>query len=158
MLAELQEVRKEPVTNHAGYDDRRPFTHRLVSRRLNDVYNSSGRDIPKLVRNHRYNPAYMNPADMETLGLHAGDVVEISSDHATILGIVEEATDVRPGVVSMAHAFGDGPEHDRKLFTLGSNTGRLTSVDRDYDPRTGMPRMSAIPVNVRRGDQSIALD
>jgi len=158
MLDELAEVRAEPVTSHGGYADNLRFSHRLVSRRLNEVYNSSGRDIPRLVRNHRYNPAYMNPADLEALGLHAGDVVEISSDHATIIGVVEEAEDVRPGVVSMAHAFGDAPEYDRKVFTIGSNTGRLTSVDRDYDPRTGMPRMSAIPVNIRRGDQRIATE
>ncbi len=156
MMSDLAEVSSEPVTDHGGYAADMTFTHRLVSRRLNDVYNSSGRDIPKLVRNHRYNPAFMNPNDLEALDLHAGDVVEISSDHATILGVVEEADDVRPGVVSMAHSFGDAPEFDRKVFTIGSNTGRLTSVERDYDPRTGMPRMSAIPVNIRRGDQRIA--
>ncbi len=156
MMSELRAVRAEPVTGHGGYVPELAFTHRLVSRRMNEVYNSSGRDIPKLVRNHRYNPAYMNPGDLDALGLHAGDVVEISSDHATILGVVEAAPDVRPGVVSMAHSFGDAPEFDRKVFTIGSNTGRLTSVDRDYDPHTGMPRMSAIPVNIRRGDQRIA--
>ncbi len=156
MMGDLAEVQSEPVTDHGGYATAMTFTHRLVSRRMNDVYNSSGRDIPKLVRNHRYNPAFMNPSDLEALGLHAGDVVEISSDHATILGVVEEAEDVRSGVVSMAHSFGDAPEFDRKVFTIGSNTGRLTSVERDYDPRIGMPRMSAIPVNIRRGDQRIA--
>ncbi len=156
MMAELAEVRAEPVSAHAGYAGEEEFTHRLVSRRMNDVYNSSGRDIPRLVRNHRYNPAYMNPSDIDELGLHAGDVVEISSAHATILGVIEEADDVRPGVVSMAHAFGDAPVHDKDVFYIGSNTGRLTNVEADYDTRTGMPRMSAIPVNLRRGDQSLA--
>ncbi|MDH3640704.1 MAG: molybdopterin-dependent oxidoreductase [Gammaproteobacteria bacterium] len=156
MIEELREVSAEPLSDHGGYAGEMHFTHRLVSRRLNDVYNSSGRDIPRLVRNHRYNPAYMNPGDIDTLGLHAGDVVEISSDHATILGVVEEAEDVRPGVVSMAHAFGDAPQHDKDVFYIGSNTGRLTDSEQNFDPRTGMPRMSAIPVNVRRGDQSLA--
>ena len=157
MMEELCEVRAEPLTGHAGYRPQAHFTHRLVSRRLNDVYNSSGRDIPRLVRNGRYNPAYMNPADLAALGLHAGDVIEIASAHARILGVVEEAEDVRPGVVSMAHAFGDAPTEDHKVFSIGSNTGRLTSVEADYDRRTGMPMMSAIPVNVRRGDQTLAL-
>ena len=156
MMAELDEVRAEPFEDHAGYAGEAHFTHRLVSRRLNDVYNSSGRDIPRLVRNHRYNPAYMNPDDIDQLGLHDGDVVEIASAHAKILGIVEAADDVRTGVVSMAHAFGDAPTHDDEVFYIGSNTGRLTSVDDDYDPRTGMPRMSAIPVNITRGDQALA--
>ena len=56
----------------------------------------------------------------------------------------------------MAHAFGDAPTEDHRLFSIGSNTGRLTSVEQDYDVRTGMPVMSAIPVNVRRGDQTLA--
>jgi anaerobic selenocysteine-containing dehydrogenase len=156
MMTELAEVRTEPLSDHGGYAGELRFTHRLVSRRLNDVYNSSGRDIPRLVRNHRYNPAYMNPGDIDALGLHDGDVVEISSHHATILGVVEAAGDVRSGVVSMAHAFGDAPEHDRDLFYIGANTGRLTSVEDHFDPRTGMPRMSAIPVNIKRGDQQLA--
>ncbi len=156
MLAELAEVRAEPLTGHGGYAGQGTFTHRLVSRRLNDVYNSSGRDIPRLMKNGRYNPAYMHPDDVASMGLHAGDVVEIMSAHAKILGVIEEADDVRPGVVSMAHAFGDAPTEDHRLFSIGSNTGRLTSVEQDYDVRTGMPVMSAIPVNVRRGDQSLA--
>lgn len=156
MIRELHEVREEPVTGHGGYAGQMTYTHRLVSRRLNDVYNSSGRDIPKLMKNGRYNPAYMHPSDISALGLHAGDVVEIASARAKILGVVEEADDIKPGVISMAHAFGDAPTEDHKLFSIGSNTGRLTSVDEDYDVRTGMPVMSAIPVNVRRGDQAIA--
>ena len=56
----------------------------------------------------------------------------------------------------MAHSFGDAPEFDNRVFFIGSNTGRLTNVEKDYDPRTGMPRMSAIPVNLTRVDQSIA--
>jgi anaerobic selenocysteine-containing dehydrogenase len=156
MMQELREVREEALTDHAGYQPESRFTHRLVSRRMNDVYNSSGRDIPTLVRNHSYNPAFMNPGDIAALGLNAGDVVKISSDHASILGIVEEAPDVRPGVISMAHSFGDAPEHDNQVFFIGSNTGRLTNVEQDYDPRTGMPRMSAIPVNRERADQTIA--
>jgi anaerobic selenocysteine-containing dehydrogenase len=155
MMAELAQVMTEPVTDHAGYTAMR-FSHRLVSRRMNDVYNSSGRDIPALVRNHSYNPAFMNPGDIAALGLNPGDVVKISSDHASILGIIEEAPDVRPGVISMAHSFGDAPEFDKQVFFIGSNTGRLTNVEKDYDPRTGMPRMSAIPVNLTRVDQNIA--
>ncbi len=158
MMADLREVLAEPVTDHAGYTMDTTYSHRLVSRRMNDVYNSSGRDIPVLVKNHQYNPAFMNPGDIAALGLHAGDVVEISSDHASILGVIEEASDVRPGVISMAHAFGDAPEHDKQVFYIGSNTGRLTNVEKDYDHRTGMPRMSAIPVNIKRVDQSVAAE
>ena len=33
---------------------------------------------------------------------------------------------------------------------IGANTGRLTSVERDYDRFSGLPRMSNIPVRVAR--------
>lgn len=150
MMGDLREIIEEPVTDHAGYETTMTFSHRLVSRRLHEVYNSTGHDIPALVRNHSYNPAFMNPGDLEAMGLKPGDVVEISSDHASILGIVEEAEDVRSGVISMAHAWGDAPEHDSQVRFIGSNTGRLTNVEKDYDERIGMPRMSAIPVNLKR--------
>ena len=54
------------------------------------------------------------------------------------------------GAISMPHAFGGLPEEAHEVARLGSNTGALTPVDRDYDPITGIPRMSAIPVNLRR--------
>jgi anaerobic selenocysteine-containing dehydrogenase len=146
MLAELADVAGEPLERDAEYP------YRLVSRRLPDVHNSAGRDIAKLVRKYNYNPAFMNPLDLASLGLVSGDVVEITSDHDSILGVVEPEEDVRRGVVSMPHCFGDlpTPENDLKIRELGSNTGRLSSVDRDYDPYSGIPRMSAIPVQVSR--------
>lgn len=151
MMAELEQVRGEAYYDHGGYEGDPEFSHRLISRRMHNVYNSSGHDLDKLVKgNSTYNPAYMNPADLSALGLKAGDLVEISSSRATILGIVEEAPDVRMGAVSMAHAWGDAPEFDRSVRHIGSNTGRLSDNAGRIDPRCGIPVMSAIPVNVRK--------
>ncbi len=157
MLDELAEVAAEPLLDHAGYRDDQRFAYRLVSRRLLDVYNSSGRDIPHLVRRWSYNPAFMHPDDLADEGLAKGDIIEIDSGHATILGIVEPAPDVARGVISMAHAWGDSPKFDGDVRTIGSNTGRLTPVDRDFDRVTGLPVMSAIPVNVRRSDENLTM-
>ncbi|MCC6380975.1 MAG: oxidoreductase, partial [Dehalococcoidia bacterium] len=79
----------------------------------------------------------------------------ITSDRASILGIIEEAPDVASGVISMAHAWGDVPELDHEVRTIGSHTGRLMANDRDFDPYTGIPRMSAIPVNLRKVEESL---
>jgi len=49
----------------------------------------------------------------------------------------------------MAHAQGDAPERDGEVRTIGSTTGRLVSTERDFEPISGIPRQSAIPVNVR---------
>jgi len=133
-------------------DDALPF--RLVSRRMPNVYNSSGRDIAALVGRTPYNPAFLHPADLAELGVARGDLVEIESSHASILGIAEPAPEVRRGVVSMAHCFGDAPQYDSDVREIGSNTSRLVDNEHDFDPHTGIPRMSAIPVAVRRADST----
>lgn len=156
MMAELADVAGEPIIEHAGFTADEVFAYRLVSRRLHSVYNSSGRDIPHLVRNQRTNPAYMNPDDMADEGLNDDDIIEIDSGHATILAVVEAAADVRRGVISMAHAWGDVPKYDSEVRTRGANTGRLTAVDERFDPITGLPVMSAIPVNIRLSDESLS--
>ncbi len=152
MLRELRGLRGE-AAGRGG----RPF--QLISRRLPNVYNSSGRDIEGLQKGRTWNPAFLHPDDLAMLGLAAGDLVEIASDHAAILGIVEPAPELRRGVVSMAHCYGDpaeetasgsGPEAGAQVRALGSSTGRLVDNLRDFDPHTGIPRMSAIPVSLRR--------
>ncbi|MHA7839063.1 MAG: molybdopterin dinucleotide binding domain-containing protein, partial [bacterium] len=127
----------------------RPFL--LTCRRLLEVHNSAGRDIEKLVRKYRYNPAFMHPDDLADLGIAPGDLVEIESDHSAILGVAEAESNLRRGIVSMPHAFGDAPtrENDVRVREIGSNTGRLVPVDRVFDPYSGIPRMSSIPVHVR---------
>ena len=152
MLGELGEVAEEEIPRESE------FAFRLVARRLLEIHNSAGRDIPKLVRKYQYNPAFMHPDDLEALGVAAGDVVEIESDHSRILGVAESESGLRRGVVSMPHAFGDAPtpENDARVRSIGSNTGRLSPVDRHYDPYTGIPRMSAIPVHVRAFEGPLA--
>ena len=146
MLAELAAIRAPAETRD---NSRRPF--RLISRRMPNVYNSSGRDIDALTRGKSFNPAYLHPDDLSELGATRGDLIRIESDHAAILGIAEPAPELRRGNISMAHCFGDIPEDPaqaRQLRRVGSNTGRLVNNERDFDPYTGIPRMSAIPVSI----------
>ncbi len=144
MMQELDEVFSKPATNQ-NVSSQFPF--RLICRRLNGVINSAGREIKKPGKN--YNPAYMHPDDLDALGLVSGDIVGISSPHSAIRGIVEADASLRKGIVSMTHAFGGMPgEDDDKVSEMGSNTGRLVSVESDYDPITGIPLMSNIPVRV----------
>jgi anaerobic selenocysteine-containing dehydrogenase len=142
VIAQLRAIRAESPRDDG-------FTHRLVSRRMLEVYNSTGDRLPGLRRRYPYNPAFMHPTDLARIGVRPGDVVRIDSDHDFIYGVAESTTDVRPGVVSMAHARGGEPELDGQVRTIGSTTGRLVSVERDFEPISGIPRQSAIPVNVR---------
>ncbi len=147
MLAQLGEVATEveSVSPEFGY--------RLVPRRLPDVYNSFGRSHERLVRHFRYNPAFLHPADLEALSVAPGELVEIRSQHGSILGVAESDAALRRGLVSMTHAFGelsDAVDEAERVREAGSNIGRLIPVDRDYDPHCGIPRMSAVAVDVRR--------
>jgi anaerobic selenocysteine-containing dehydrogenase len=149
VIEQLRAIATEPFAATGGYrgDDR--FSHRLVSRRMYDVYNSTGDHLPRLRRRFPYNPAFMHPLDLERIGVTPGDPVRIDSDHDFIYGVAQASEDVRPGVISMAHARGDVPERDGELRRIGSSTARLVSVERDFEPVSGIPRQSAIPVNVR---------
>ena len=96
------------------------------------------------------NPAYMNPLDLKGLGLEPGELVEISSERSSIYAVVQAGDDVRSGSISMAHAWGDAPSEDDRVREIGASTGRLSDTTRGFDPITGIPLMSAIPVNIKR--------
>jgi anaerobic selenocysteine-containing dehydrogenase len=143
MMTELSEVAAEAMDASAE------FPYRLICRRSAHVYNSTGRDLPLLIqKGGRHNPAFMNPADLADLGLKTGDVVRVSSRHGDVLAIVEAEDALRRGLVSMTHAFGDLPRDGADFRIVGTNTSQLTSVEDDFDRYSGIPRMSALPVNV----------
>ena len=54
-------------------------------------------------------------------------------------------TDVREGVVSMAHGF-----DPQAGAGQNASTAALVDDENDYEPLSGLPRMSAIPVRLRR--------
>ena len=138
MLTQLRRA-SEQITDSSDY----PF--RLVSRRLPDIVNSSWR--PNAITQRRWpnNPAFMNPEDLQQLQLNQGDSIRLVSAHAQIDAIVESSKDVKSGVISMSHC--GGASHS-EADALQSNTGKLSPTDRDYDPYTGIPVMSGIPVTV----------
>ncbi len=145
-MADLETLRAEI---ESGTETDAGFTHRLISRRLREVCNSVGRELPSLRAKRPYNPAYMHPDDLSELGLVDGQSVEIESSRARVRAIVAASEDIRPGVVSMAHAWGASPGEDDDVEACGTSTARLIDVEREFDPISGMPRQSAIPVNVR---------
>jgi anaerobic selenocysteine-containing dehydrogenase len=119
------------------------FTHRMTVRRMRQAMNSLDPASPTL----KHNPAFMSPADIEELGLAAGDQVEIVSDHSRIAGIVEPDERLRPGVVSMSHCHGGLPGEDEDP-RLGSCTGRLVDARRHHQAINAMPTMSGLPVRI----------
>ncbi len=152
MMTKLAEARSQQTSAELieGYvAGEYPF--RLVSRRLKTVLNSLGSELPGLAaKGGTTNPAFMNPDDLDELGLVDGDLIEISSTVGVINGVCESAPDVKRGVISMAHSWGDASMEDDKVRDIGVPTSRLTSTTACYDEYTGMAVLSAIPVKVRR--------
>lgn len=149
IVDEIREVRTETLTEDGKPAKDGDYSHLLVSRRLKQVYNSSGRDLSQSRKKGTTNSAYMNPGDIDALGIESGGMVQISGRYGAILGVAEAAPDLKSGVISMAHAWGDLPGNEGNVREIGSSTNRLLSNDQEYDPITGMARQSAIPVNVR---------
>jgi anaerobic selenocysteine-containing dehydrogenase len=152
LVDELRAIRSEPLVAGAGYREGERFGYRLISRRMRQVFNSTGVELPALRERGPGNPAFMNAADMGAAGLTNGDLVEIESDHGRILAIARADATLPHGVVSMAHSWGALPSRDAIASdpAQGACTNRLIACDRDYEPFSGHCRMSAIPVNLRR--------
>ncbi len=143
MMAELKEIGENLGKSS---DDAHPF--RMISRRMNHVYNSS-HNFPETNRGRRYNPAFMNPSDLTALGIHSGDTVKISSSRASVIAVAEADPTVKTGSVSISHAFGTGSNRDPSdVRQVGSSISRLLSYEQGFDRYSGQPRMSNIAVSV----------
>jgi anaerobic selenocysteine-containing dehydrogenase len=147
---ELADVMRETTSGSviAGFDPER-HTFRVTSRRLKSVFNSSGRELDVLRKREGTNFAHMNPDDLVEAGIADGGTIEVASPRGAIRAVVKGAPDVRRGVISMAHAWGGLPDEPGELGVFGSTTSALIDADSGYDPITGMPVMSAIPVEIR---------
>ena len=138
------------LLNEDDLADDNEFPYRLISRRLHDVVNSCWHEAPKIAARVAGNGAFIHPSDLAEAGFADGDVAEICSPTAHILAILRPDPAVRPGCISMSHAWGGNPGEDDDPAVLGANTSRLVSLDREFDRLTGIPRMSAIPVRLQR--------
>lgn len=145
MLADLVAFaceRLHPTSEPPGF--------RLICRRVMHRYNSVGGNVPEAIRAKPYNPAFMHPQDMEALGIVDGDAVEIVSAHGTIPAVAEVDAALRPGLVSIAFAHGSARPDRGSFREHGSNVNWLIPDDRNFERHSGQPRMSDLPVTVRR--------
>lgn len=145
MLADLATFGRERLEASAG-----PRGFRLICRRVMHRYNSIGGNVPDAIRAKPYNPAFMHPRDMEDIGIVDGDAVEIVSAHGTIPAVAEADAALRRGLVSMAFAHGPARPDGGSFREHGSNVNWLIPDDRDFERHSGQPRMSDLPVTVRK--------
>lgn len=147
VLAELAQVYAEPVPVNGAYDGDQDYRFRLITYRIPEVYCTTGHNLPSLRRRRPYNPALMNPADMQALSLGDEDLIVIQSSHGQIEAVVEPSDRVASGTVGLAHGWGD-PADPRPTREKGSNVQQLIPRDVNYDPITGLAQQSAFPVNI----------
>lgn len=126
-----------------------PATHLLICRRTRQFFNSTGQDLERLSAKGATNYVHMNPEDLACLNACDNDLLEISTPHASIIGVARAAPDLKAGVISMAHAFGGFGSDPPAVRAHGSSTNRLVDDESVFDPITGACRQSAIPVKVR---------
>jgi anaerobic selenocysteine-containing dehydrogenase len=122
----------------------------LISRRINTVMNSVGQSIPGLSRGKRFAPAFMHPQDLEEHQLAPGDLVRIKSGHAEMVAEVEGDAALRRGVISVVHGFELGAAPGQDLANMPSTSVTSLIDMKEFDPISGIPRMSALPVQVSR--------
>ena len=145
VVAELGEVAAARAPGPTVGDE---YPFHLVSRRMKHVVNSLGPELPGLAAVGTTNPAYLHPTDLAALGVRPGELVRIESPHGEVLAVAAAGDDVRPGVVSMSHAWGRGTRGDGDVRAGGMPTNRLVSAAVGFDPVTGMAVQSAVPVRV----------
>ncbi len=131
---------------------------RLSSRRTKHVFNSSGHQYAALQKQGTTNYAHMNPDDMARLGIGEAATIRISGVAGQVYGVAKPSPDVRPGVISMAHAFGDFDTGLAGVRARGNSTNRLVDETSGYDPITGQSRQSAIPVRVELVAEVVAAE
>jgi anaerobic selenocysteine-containing dehydrogenase len=127
----------------------RPFTHQMISSRLRNVANSVGQTQANLRQDA--NRARLHPADLAALGIEDGDRIRIANGQGSIEAIASGSEDVRAGVVSIAHCWGQDDGDAGDVAGRGVNTNRLLRCDLEFDAITGQPTMSAVPVTISPG-------
>lgn len=124
----------------------------LISRRMKNVFNSTGPELSFLASKGTTNPAYINPADLAELNIEDGEVISISSDRGVIPAVIKSSPDIKRGVISMAHCWGSAPSgtDDGKVREIGANTNRLINNLDNPAKYSGMAQQSAIAVKLNK--------
>lgn len=144
VAAEIEDFLASELVQEAGPGH--GYSHLMISRRMNRVMNSLGNQLAGTLKRDPTNPAYMNPAEFDALGIKPGDPVEIASDLGSIRAIAQPDKAVRQGVISIAHCWGGLPDETGP----GVNTNLLIPTDKHLASVNMMPRMSAVPVKVTK--------
>lgn len=133
-------------------DNRDKF--KLITRRAVTTHNSWTHNIDRMVANGRdTNYAYMNPKDMEEMGIAEHDLVDISTDTATIRIKAKALDTLIQKSVAVPHGWGH--QHAKGMNvankTSGVNVNLLAADGPDrIDKVSGMAHLTGIDVIIEK--------
>jgi anaerobic selenocysteine-containing dehydrogenase len=122
----------------------------LVGRRHLRTNNSWGQNVPSLQGTRDLCVLFLHPDDALAAGVKDGQDVGVTSSTGQVVVSVEVTDDIRPGVVSLPHGFGqdlDGIELTVASSRPGANVNRLVGRA-TLDPLSGTSGLSGVPVEV----------
>lgn len=150
---ELAQFLEVPVTADKRRSQGQDFGYLLMTRRQRNIHCTTGVELASTLDRHPYNPVFLHPDDLAEAGIAAGTSIRITSDRSAILAIAEADKTMRRGCIAMAFGWG-GDAVDDDEWDGKANINLLIACDRDTDPVTALPRMTAIPVNIEAASRS----
>ncbi len=129
---------------------------KLITRRAVTTHNSWTHNIPRMIAKGRdTNYAYLHPDDMQALGVQEMDLIDISTDAATIRIQVKALDTLMERTVAVPHGWGH--QHARGLSVANKTKGvnvNLLAKDgpENVDRVSGMVHLTGIPVQIRKSD------
>lgn len=138
----------------AAFERHRPRAGalRLITKRSVHTHNSWTHNLEEFVRDAT-NHLYMHPTDAAERGLTAGELVDVSTDVATVRIPMKLLADLMPGTVAMPHGWGH--QHATGLSiasqTRGVNVNLLAADGPDrLEQVSGMAHLTGFDVVVKR--------
>ena len=129
-----------------------PSGLKLITRRDGWMMNSWFRNVDRMQRGGRdANPLFMHPDDAAARGLADGAMVRVHNEHGEVHVAVSFDPDLMPGVVAMAHGWGNGATSGmpRAQSRPGVNCNVLLPIGAgSFEPLSSQAHMTGIPVEV----------
>jgi anaerobic selenocysteine-containing dehydrogenase len=146
-LADLPRARTQLMRND---DDAPHGTLLLIGRRHVRSNNSWMHWIPRLVKGPNRCTLLLHPDDATRLGIADGERVTVTSRVGAVTLPVHVTTDIRPGVVSMPHGYGQRREGRTRGLPQDSVSVNDITDENCIDALTGVPVLNGLSVSVAK--------
>ena len=127
--------------------DGRDYGFLMVTRRLRDVFNSTGTQLDSVRRRTPTNPAWLHGDDLAMLGVAEGDPVQLRTSAGQVTLVAARDDSLRRGCVQTSHGWGGLPGAGSDARD-GICINLLIDDDVHVEAINAMPHFSGVPVDV----------